>query len=251
MAAAQVSPVALGGILIALQELKYSLESTVNTVDAESAARINQLSIAVDSAIKEVQGAIDDASKQVQFNKNKVFSDVFTVMSSVNSELTNKGYLAYIGANASLANVATTLSGIPFVKVPAFLFATYPLRLSSKATDTMISIYGHFPDIDDSHPATATYKMDGVGEQTVTLKPYVGGSLGFQLPPTYLKESRFVEVTISIPKTEFYFFTGHSTFYTRVYVETLKAFSVAISEFEANPNLWQKHCLSNRARREG
>jgi hypothetical protein len=77
---AQVSPVALGGTLVALQQLKSALESTVNTVDAESAARINQLSIALDAAIKEVQGAIDDASKQVQFNENKVFSDVFSVM---------------------------------------------------------------------------------------------------------------------------------------------------------------------------
>jgi hypothetical protein len=109
----------------------------VNTVDAESAARINQLSIALDAAIKEVQGAIDDASKQVQFNENKVFSDVFSIMSDVNSELTKKGYLAYIGVNASLANVATTMEGIPFIHIAPYLFATYPLRLSSKAADTM------------------------------------------------------------------------------------------------------------------
>src|SRR5438093_10123226 len=78
---AQGSTVFLGGTLVALQELKKSLESTVNTVDAESAARINQLSLAVDNAIKNVQKAIQDVSSGVQFNENKLFSDVFTVMS--------------------------------------------------------------------------------------------------------------------------------------------------------------------------
>jgi hypothetical protein len=103
----------------------------------------------------------------------------------------------------------------------------------------MISLYGHFPDVDDSHPATVTYKGDGIGEQTVNLKPYVGGSLGFQLPASYLKEGRFVELSISIPKTIYYFFPSHTTLYTRVYVETVNAFSIKIDEFEENPNLWQ------------
>ena len=127
---AQVAPVTLGATLIALQELKQALQSTINTVDPETSAKINQLSIAVDSAIKEVQSAIDDASHQIQFDENKLFSDVFSVMSEVNDELDRKGYLAFIGVNATLANVATTMEGVPGLKIAPFLFATYPLRLS-------------------------------------------------------------------------------------------------------------------------
>jgi len=225
-------------MLIGLQELKKSLESTVNTVDAESAARINQLSIAVDSAIKEVETAIKDASNQIQINEAKIFTDVFTVMSNVNFELNNKGYLAYIGVNATLANLATTAEGIPGIKIKPYLFATFPLRLSPNASDRMVSFYGHFRDVDDANPAMVTYRVDGLPEQKIDLKRYVGGSLAFQVPQPYLHESKFIEMSISIPEKKFFFFHGHTTFNTRVYVEALNAFSLKIDSYQENPNLW-------------
>lgn len=235
---AQVGLATLGATLTGLQELRKSLESTVNTVDAESASKINQLSIAVDQAINELKSAIKDTSNGLNYNETKLFNDIFSVMSNVNSELERKGYLTYIGANASLANVATIMEGIPIFKVQEYLYATYPLRLRPTASDTLVSFYGHFPDVDDSHSASVQYKVEGLPEQSANLKRYIGGRLGFEIPKQYLKEGKFVNISVSVPKKRFIFFYGKSTFNTRVYIESLNAFSLKVDTFQENPALW-------------
>lgn len=235
---AQVSSVALVAVVAGLQELKQTLQSSIGTVDGETANRINQLSLAVDKTIAEVKTAIQDTSNQVQFDENKVFSDVFSTMSQINSEIDNKGYLAFIGVNSSLANVATTMEGIPLIKVKNYLYATYPLRIGVKATDRLVRFFGHFPDVDDKHPATATYSIDGLPEQKVSLSRNVGGSLSLTIPNGYLKEASFINFSISIPKKSFLSIYGSDTFTTRVYVETLKALTFSVESFQANPNLW-------------
>ena len=237
-AQAQVGPASLIVVSQALQQLKQTLESTVNTVDAESAARIHQLELVLDKTIAEVSQAITDASHQVQYDENKVFADVFTTMSTVNSELTSKGYLAYVGVNASLSNLATVMEGLPLVKVGTFLYATYPLRLSPQATDTLISFFGHYPDVDDSHPATVKYAVDGQPEQTANLKRNVGGSLGLVLPTSYLKQGKFVNFTIAVPKKTFLVFHTADTFDTRVYVENIHVLEMKIDIYQENPKLW-------------
>jgi flagellin-like hook-associated protein FlgL len=239
-AAAQATAATLAPTMLALQELRKTIDTTINTVDAESAARLNQLGLMIDRTIQQVQGAIDNLSNKVQINETKLFSDVFTAMSAVNEELTNKGYLAYIGVNSTLANLATTVGAVPGLKVKPFLFATQPLRLPVQAKDTQVAIYGHFPDVDDAHPAKVSYSTDGRPSQSTSLKRFVGGSLAFELPRDYLREGQFVNLAVEIPSVKFMFIRGSETFNTRVYIENPNAFTFAIERFQANPNLWRQ-----------
>lgn len=250
-AAAQAVAAALAPTMLALQELRKTIDSTINTVDAESAARLNQLGLMVDHTIQQVRGAIEDLSNKVQINETKLFSDVFTTMSAVNEELTNKGYLAYIGVNSTLANLATTVGAVPGLKVKPFLFATHPLRLPTQAKDTQVAIYGHFPDVDDNHSAEVSYSTNGQPSQSTSLKRFVGGSLAFDLPRDYLREGQFVNLVVKIPSVKFMFIRGSETFNTRVYIENPNAFAFAIERFQVNPNLWKQitalHIYTERA----
>jgi hypothetical protein len=87
---AQLSPALLGTVLIGLQQLKQSIETSITTVDAETAQKLNQLGLLGDSAIRQIHGVIDDVSNKVTVNEVKLFTDIFTVMSTVNSELDKK-----------------------------------------------------------------------------------------------------------------------------------------------------------------
>jgi hypothetical protein len=228
----------LGGLLIVLGQLRQSLDDVINTVDSESAARINQLKIAVDSTISEVDKVIKDGFDKAQTTETKLFSDVNNVIERTNHELESKGFLAYIGVNSTLVNVATTLEGVPFVKVKPYLFATSPLRLSPDATDRLISFYGHFPDIDKSHPATVEVEMAGVGKKRLNLAKYVGNQLGFQLPGEYVKEGQFLEMLVSIPTVKYYVWHTTEDIRARMYVERRDVFSFDIKAFQENPALW-------------
>jgi len=235
---AQLSPALLGTVLIGLQQLKQSIETSITTVDAETAQKLNQLGLLGDSAIRQIHGVIDDVSNKVTVNEVKLFTDIFTVMSTVNSELDKKGYLAYVGINSTLANLATILHGIPFVDIPTFMYATYPLRLSPHASDRTVLFYGYFPDVDDAHPATVKYAAAGLPVQIAPLKRYIGGSLVIQVEPQYLREEQFIEFSILIPEKWWHFFHKTRTFNARVYVEKLNALSIKIDTFQENPNLW-------------
>jgi hypothetical protein len=131
--------------------------------------------------------------------------DIDDVIERTNSGLDRKGYLAYIGANSTLINVPATLEGVPFVKVNlVFLRLASPLRMSPDAADTLVSFYGHFPDIDQSHPTTVEMKMKGVGKLTSNLEKYAGNQLGFKVPTSHLKEGQFVEMMVRIPAAKYY-----------------------------------------------
>ncbi len=136
-ASAQVHAEDLAGLLVVLGQFRQNLDGVLNTVDAETAARINQLRSVLDGVIREVDKVIKDGFDKAQITEQKLFSDVNDVIERTNHELQNKGYLAYIGINSTLVNVATTLEGVPFVKVKPYLFAPSPLRLSPDATDRL------------------------------------------------------------------------------------------------------------------
>jgi hypothetical protein len=235
---AQVHAADLAGMLIVLGQLRQNLDGVINTVDAETAARINQLRSTLDGVIAEVDKVIKDGFDKAQVTEQKLFSDIDDVVERTNRELENKGYLAYIGVNSTLVNLATTLEGVPFVKVKPYLFATSPLRLSPVATDRLVSFYGHFPDIDNSHPATVEVETSGVGKKKVDLAKYVGNQIGFQLPPEYLKEGQFIEMLVSIPTVKYYVWHTTEDIRARMYVEKQDAFTFNISAFQENPALW-------------
>ncbi len=78
----------------------------------------------------------------------------------------------------------------------------YPQEVFLK--HALISFYGHFPDLDKSHPATVEIETPGVGKKKFDLAKYVGNQIGFQLPAEYLKEGQFIEMLVSIPIVKYY-----------------------------------------------
>ena len=233
-----VAPALFATTLLGLQDLKKDLQSTLALIDADSAARLRHLNMAADILIKELQVAIEDASADAKIDETKIYTDVFAFLSDVNNELGRKGYLAYAGANATLANVSAAMEGLPSLKAPTSLIATYPLRLSTAAADTSVTFFGHFPDIDAAHQPTVTYRVDGVPAETVPLRRSIGGGLSFQIPQAYLKEGQFVEMSVAIPQKTFALFYGTAIFPARVYVEKREALSLEISTYQENPKLW-------------
>jgi hypothetical protein len=238
IAQAQVHAADLAGLLVVLGQLRQNLDGVINTVDAETAARINQLKIALDGVIGEVDKVIKNGFDKAQITETRLFGDINDVIERTNHELESKGYLAYVGVNGTLANVATTLEGIPFVKVKPYLFATMPLRLSADATDRLVSFFGHFPDLDSAHQASVEVETTGVPKRKFTLNKYVGNQLGFQLPPEFVKEGQFVEMLVSIPAVKYYVWHTTEDVRARVYVEKRDAFSFEIRAYQENPALW-------------
>jgi hypothetical protein len=237
-ARAQVQVASLGGLLLVLGQLRQNLDGVINTADAETAARIKQLQISLDGVISELNNVIKNGFDKAQVTETKLFSDLDDVVERTNHELEDKAYLAYLGVNSTLVNVATVLEGIPFVKIKPYLFATNPIRLSPDATDRVVSFYGHFPDIDKSHPAVVEISMQGAATKRVELAKYVGNQLGFQLPPEYLKEGQFVEMLVSIPTKKYYVWHTTEDVRARLYVEKRDAFSFSITAYQENPALW-------------
>lgn len=237
-AEAQVHAADLAGLLLVLGQLRQNLDGLINTVDAETAARISQLRSTLDGVIGEVDKVIKDGFDRAQVTEQKLFSDVNDVIERTNHELETKGYLAYIGVNSTLVNVAVTLEGIPFVKVKPYLFATNPLRLSPDASDRLVSFYGHFPDLDNSHPAFVEVESSGVPRKKFNLSKYVGNQIGFQLPPDYVKEGQFVEMLVHIPTVKYYVWHTTEDIKARLYVEKRDAYSFQIDAYQENPALW-------------
>ena len=101
-----------------------------------------------------------------------------------------------------------------------------------------MSFYGHFPDIDDSHPATVAVELEGVGRKEVTLKKYVGNQLSFVLPGEYVKEGRFVEMTITLPVLKYGVWHTTDETHARIYIEQRNAFQFDGTAYEENPDLW-------------
>lgn len=235
---AQVQAASLGALLIALGQLRQNLDGVINTADTETAARIKQLKTSLDGVIDEVNKVVENGFDRAQVTETKLFTDIDDVIEKTNRELDDKGYLAYLGVNSTLVNVATILEGIPFVKIKPYLFATNPLRLNPDATDRLVSFYGHFPDIDDAHPATVQIDTPGVGKRTITLKKYVGNQLAFQLPPEYAKEGQFVEMVVSLPVVKYYVWHTSDSIAARLYVEKRNVFSFDITAYQENPALW-------------
>jgi hypothetical protein len=231
--------------LAGLKVLKKDLNSTVALVDAESAARLDRLSTATDKAIREIEAAIGDISRQVKFDEAKLYADVFLLMSVVDAELGRTGYLAYAGVNATLANLAASLQDFPSAKAPTSLFATYPLRLSATGTEASVAFFGHFPDVDSSHEPLVTYRVDGLPEATVPLRRSHDGSFTFQIPQLYLKEGKFIEMSIAVPERKSMLFYGTATFHARVYVEKREALTLEIAINQENPKLWEVVSSSN------
>jgi len=238
VAQAQVHAADLAGLVVVLGQLRQNLDGVVNTVDAETAARISQLQTSLLQVIAELDKVIKEGLDKAQITEQKLFSDVNDVVQRTNDELEKKGYLAYIGVSSSMVNVATTLEGIPFVKVKAYLFATTPLRLNPDASDKLVSFYGHFPDIDKSHPATVEVETAGMTKKKYDLAVYVGNQIGFQLPSEYIKEGQFVEMRVSIPTVKYYVWHTTEDIKARLYVEKRNAFTFKVDAYQENPALW-------------
>lgn len=237
-AEAQVHAADLGGLLLVLGQLRQNLDGVINTVDAETAARIKQLQTSLDGVIGEVDKVIKNGFDRAQLTETKLFSDIADVVERTNHELENKGYLAYLGVNSTLVNVATVLEGVPFVKIKPYVFATSPIRLNPDAADRLVSFYGHFPDIDKSHPATVEIETPGAGKKKIELAKYVGNQIGFQLPPEYFREGQFVDMLVSLPIVKYYVWHTTEDIRARVYVEKRDVFAFEITAYQENPALW-------------
>ncbi|ABF43261.1 hypothetical protein Acid345_4261 [Candidatus Koribacter versatilis Ellin345] len=237
-ASASVDPMTLGGLLVVLQQLRSQLDAVSNNVDQAASARIHQIELALDGTIKELQAVIKDGFDKANTTEQKVFSDVYSVMGQANTEFQQNGYWAYVGANSTLANAATVLEGIPFVKVKPYMFAVTPIRIEIDDSDRLVSFYGHFPDIDESHKAKVKVRAEGVAEKTLELGSYPGGRIGFVLPPDFVREGRFVELVVSVPIVKYYVYHTFQDFDARLYVAIRQPFTFAFAVKQGNPELW-------------
>jgi hypothetical protein len=70
----------LGGTLIALQQLKATMESAIGTADQATAAKIRQAEIAVDATIAQIKGVMDHGYGLINNTRDQVMGNVATTL---------------------------------------------------------------------------------------------------------------------------------------------------------------------------
>ncbi|WP_322065782.1 hypothetical protein [Burkholderia ubonensis] len=225
----------LAAFLVALQEVKQTLESTIHTVDTAAAERLNQLNIELDKAIAGVQVLIDKGKDAVDAERESTFANVADVMSKINNEVNSKGYIAYQGVNSTLVNFARIANAVPGFSVPTYSFGVEPLRIRRDAKDRTVFVYGFFPHADDAHPVVVR-----VGGKEVPAKTYSDNRIGFELPAgTLATDEHFVNFEMVVPDgTNFFVFKKTRTINGRVYVAKNQPFTFTVTSKRTNPDLW-------------
>jgi len=233
---AQGPVVELGAVLFGLQQLKAQLDSVVNTVDQETAAKIRQGEIALNGVIASVNDAIARGYGFFNNTRDQVMGNVATVMIQTQAMVQDTAAFALLGVNDSLANVARILTAIPGVNVPTYIYALTPLRFSRDAADVHVEAHGFFPDLSRAHPVTVHFENG----QTISLDSYINNTLGFDLPKTLLsKQETFVTMTFDLPVRHLlgaYYST--LPLKARVYIERDTPFTFAVSVDVGNPKQW-------------
>ena len=224
-------------MIFALQQLKAQLDSAINTVDQETAAKIRQGEIALNSVIANVKGTMDHGYGLINNTRDQVLGNVATVMIQTQDMVQGTAAMALLGVNDSLANVARIVTAIPGVNVPTYIYAITPLRFGRNAPDVHVEAHAFFPDLSPAHPVMVHFENG----QTIKLDSYVNNTLGFDLPRTLLsKQETFVTMTFDLPVKHLL-----GTYYTtlpvkaRVYVERDTPFTFTVSVNVGNPALWR------------
>lgn len=225
----------LAGLLLALQQVRSNLDGVVNTVDTETAARIHQMEVVLDGTIAKLRDAVDHGIDKGETAGQRLIGDAADVLSQTQGFLQESGYMAFLGVNSSLVNAARVMDGLPLTKVSTFVFAVDPYRIRPGSPDRLVSVYGHFPDIDAKHPVTAT-----LSGKTLTLREFTGNRVAFDLPLEELsREERFVVIDLSVPTKRFFgLIRGTKTIATRLYVERREPYSFEVTVNVENPEQW-------------
>jgi hypothetical protein len=229
-AAAAADFVAMVGVL---QQVKQALDESLNTANNAAADRIHQAEIAVNQTIANLQKAIQNVQHGVSIQREDVFRQALDTLSQVNTTIQDSSRLVYLDVNSTLVSAATIVGAIPGLGVDSFVFAADPLRLRPHATDTLVSFYGYFPNVQTDGDANVT-----VGTEHFPAQRYAGNRLAFKLPQKYVgAQGHYVEMTLTLPRTHWYSIT-RPTIHNRVYVETANAFHFALASIVDNPDLW-------------
>jgi hypothetical protein len=215
-----------------LAELQRVLDHTIRNVDVVAENRLESAKNKVNGLLKQ----LDDLQKGVITNVNDVLYNVATgtheVMADVRKTIRTTERTAFLDVNSSLINATRLLSAVPFAKnVKPYIAATEPMRISPKHFDRRLYFYGYFPDVTEKDRAKVQ-----VGGQSYDLKVYGNNRLGFDLPPTSLKEESFVELTVTIPRRSWWKLVKTDIVVNeRVYVQKLKPFALRVLSFVDNP----------------
>jgi hypothetical protein len=100
----------LAGLLVVLQQLKSQMDSVLNTVDQETAARIRQAEIALDSVIEQIKNAMDHGYGLINNTRDQVMGNIATVMIQMQSLIQGTIGVAFLAMNDTLANLARILA---------------------------------------------------------------------------------------------------------------------------------------------
>ena len=218
----------LAGLALLLQQLRQNLDQVVGTVDAATANRIRQVEIALDGTLNKVNDVIKNGYNAANTTREKLFKQVFDVMSRADREIQATNRLLFLSVNATLVQIATLLDSMPLVTVPNYLFAIDPRRAKPNQTDHLVSVYGYFPDATTARPAYVT-----LGGKRYNLDRYENYRLGFTIPDAYYQtEQTFVDFMITVNRG---FLHPDVKWKNRIYVEKAKPFSFTISSMKSNP----------------
>jgi hypothetical protein len=228
---AVVEYVALLGLL---QNLRSNLDGVINTVNQDTADRIRQLEIAIDNSIGRVQETIKQVNAGISVQREEIFRQTFDTLALANHELQSSSRMVFLEANKSLVHASTIIGSLPFVRIPDYIFAADPPRLSPKSFDRLISFYGYFPNVKGD--GDAYVELAGV---TFPLRRHAGFKLAFELPTKFIqREQTYLDMTIRLPRPT-YTTLFRPAISNRVYVERVQPFTFEIRTLTANPALWR------------
>jgi hypothetical protein len=247
-----VSTAALSPLMVALGDLKTTLDAAANTLSdttlekgdqpladanrihklSEEADRVHQLSVEADQRSKQLDQIIKSGADKVNLTEQKIVADIADLTSRVSEEVDRNGFIAFLGVNITLVKIARSFDGMPTGGSQPYVFAVSPYRIQPDASDRLVSFYGVFPDADSDHPLTVT-----VGDHTYSLTANAGGA-SFEIPNELLREATFVELILHVPVKRLGFFSFTRDFHTRLYVGKLNPFSFGITSYKENPELW-------------
>jgi hypothetical protein len=238
--AAQGGAAELGASMVALQQLKSQLDSVIGTVDAETAARIRQVEIALDGAIRGVKDAMDHGYGLINNTRDQVMGNIAATMVQAQDMIQSSTSLALLGVNDSLANTARVVTSIPGISVPTYVYAITPMRFSVNAADPLLQVHGFFPDVSTAHPVTVRIDDGSTNGVTLALDQFVNNTVAFRLPASVLsREDHFVSMAFNLPVARLWglYYTTTSV-KARVYVERTFPFEFDVVVSVENPELW-------------
>ena len=236
-ASAQVTTFA--GVLLSLENLKSALQSTIGTVDAETAARIRQAQIAIDQTIDKVRAAVAEAGAMTDNIRDRVMGDVYNTLDKTNELIQSTSNNAFENVNNSLANSYKLAAAVPFAgTIPTSIHVVRPYSIYKEASNAPVTVQvqGYFPDVSKEHPA---YVVVGAGQRKPLLE-FVNNTLEFDLPASALPpEEQFVRMQFVLPVKKLWgVYYSEVVLNAKVYVRRAKPFDVSYSVQTENPAIW-------------